>query len=87
MATPSYKGSGQPQSDSGFWSGLGSLFGGGGTPAYVGEGQPSSGSSGFFGSSTPSYKPAPSGRSDAASQRIAIVVPRELIPCELTDPQ
>ena len=33
MATPPYKGAGQPQADDGSWSGLGSWFGGG-TPAY-----------------------------------------------------
>ena len=96
MATPSYKGSSQPQADSSFWSGFGSWFGGGSTPAYVGEGQPSSASSGFLGSGTPAYKPAPSGRqsqsmtrSDPASPepRIAIVVPRDLFPCDVTDPQ
>ncbi len=88
MATPAYKGSGQPQADSGFLSGFGSWFGGGGTPAYVGEGQPSSASSGFLGSSTPAYKPAPSsGGTRAVDQRIAIVVPRQLFQCDVTDPQ
>jgi hypothetical protein len=74
MATPTYKGSGQPQVASGFLSGVGSWFGGGGTPAYAGEGQPSSASSGFLGSGTPIYK-----RSiDAALPQgpFAIVVPR-----------
>ncbi len=33
MATPQYKGAGQPQADNGSWSGLGSWFGGA-TPAY-----------------------------------------------------
>ncbi len=92
MATPTYKGSGQPQADSGFWSGFGSWFGGGSTPAYAGEGQPSSASSGFLGSGTPAYKSAASSGGtramDAASApRIAIVVPRDLFPCDVNDPQ
>ncbi len=91
MATPAYKGSGQPQADSGFLSGFGSWFGGGGTPAYLGEGQPSSASSGFLGSGTPAYKSVPrssDGRAlDSSAQHIAIVVPRQLFPCDVTDPQ
>jgi hypothetical protein len=83
MATPSYKGSNQPQADSSFWSGFGSWFGGGTTPAYAGEGQPSSASSRFLGSGTPAYKSVPSG--SGAPQRFAIVVPRDLIP--YGDPQ
>ncbi len=91
MATPAYKGSGQPQIDSGFLSGFGSWFGGDGTPAYAGEGQPSSASSGFLGSGTPAYKAADqSSRSiDAALPQgpFAIVVPRSLVPCDVTDTQ
>ena len=85
MATPIYNGSGQPQLDTGFWSGLGGWLGGGATPAYVGEGQPSSASSGFLGSGTPAYKSAPS--ASQTGSRIAIVVPRDLFPCDVTDPQ
>ena len=88
---PAYKGNGQPQTDSGFLSGFGSWFGGGGTPAYAGEGQTSSGSSGFFGSGTPAYKSVDqSSRSiDAALPQgpFAIVVPRGFVPCDVTDPQ
>ena len=97
MATPIYKGRGQPAGDNGFLSGLGSWFGGG-TPAYRGVGQPSSGSA--FGNGVPAYKPA-SATKDARSPdapssaaivsecpdpfgpgSVAIVVPRDLI-----DPQ
>lgn len=97
MATPSYKGTGQPQADSSFWSGLGSWFGGGSTPAYAGVGQPSSGSSGYLSSRTPAYTPVPSSGGSAAMGSIvpagfppgpfAIVVPRGLVPSDVLDPQ
>jgi len=91
MATPAYKGNGQPQVASGILSGVGSWFGGGGTPAYSGEGQPSSVSSGFLGSGTPAYKSADqSSRSvEAALPQgpFAIVVPRNLAPYADTDSQ
>ncbi len=91
MATPAYKGYGQPQVDSGFLSGFGSWFGSGGTPAYIGEGQPSSTSSGFFGSGTPAYKSADerSRSIDAAMPQgqFAIVVPRNFVPRDVIDPQ
>jgi hypothetical protein len=101
MATPSYKGPNQPAADDGgFWSGLSSWFGGGGTPAYQGEGQPSSSSSGFFGGATPAYKSAPSSSSGVSTSvrsldpslfpqgPFAIVVPRSFVPpCDVTDPQ
>ncbi len=79
MATPNYKGAGQPAADGGSW--LGSWLGG--TPAYKGtEKLPSSGSSG------PGYKAAPASSSDVSSADqidacgggpIAIVIPREVI--------
>ena len=81
MATPNYKGAGQPAADGGSW--LGSWLGG--TPAYKGTAKlPSSGNSG------PGYKaaPAPASSSDVMSAdqidacgpgSIAIVIPREVI--------
>jgi hypothetical protein len=97
MATPSYKGTGQPQADSSFWSGLGSWFGGGSTPAYAGVGQPSSGSSGYLSTRAPAYTPVPSSGQSPASAiapavfppgQFAIVIPRGLVPpCDVVDPQ
>ena len=55
MATPNYKGQGQPIASSGGW--LGSLLGTG-APAYAGVGQPTSKSSGYL-SGSPAYKAAP----------------------------
>ena len=97
MATPSYKGPNQPTADNGFWSGFGSVFGGG-APAYKGDGQPSSGASGFFGSVMPAYKSAPSSDGNASTRSMdpsmfpqgpfAIVVPRGFVPpCDDSDPQ
>jgi hypothetical protein len=86
MATPNYKGAGQPQADGGSW--LGSWLGG--TPAYKGAMKSTSNASGFS-SSGPAYKPAPApadssaltttaDQSDACGGRpIAIVIPREVI--------
>jgi hypothetical protein len=92
MATPTYKGPGQPAADNGgFLAGLGSWFGGS-TPVYAGKGQPSG--SGAYGGA-PSYKPAPAkstAASDAAAQgvtvidgeplgsdSVALVIPRDLV--------
>ena len=80
MATPNYKGAGQPSSSGGSW--LGSWFGG--TPAYK-----SANASGYAGAG-PAYKPAPATADSAdvssADQSdtcgggpIAIVIPREVI--------
>jgi hypothetical protein len=84
MATPNYKGNGQPVTAGGLFSGLGSLFGGS-TPAYAGGGQPSQGVS-VIGSATPAYKPAPSSTDaspsicdDGNSEQITVVIPRELL--------
>ena len=83
MATPNYKGRGQPAGDSAGW--LGSWLGG--TPSYQGAGTPASRSS-AFGGAAPAYKPAPStaappdGMTSAESAvcgPIAIVIPREVI--------
>src|SRR5688572_27469703 len=59
MATPIYRGAGQPIADiGGGWLGrLGSFFGGA-APAYSGDGQPSS-IVGALGRVTPAYMPAP----------------------------
>jgi hypothetical protein len=96
MATPTYKGRGQPAADNGFLSGLGSWFGGE-TPSYRGAGQPSGST---VGSATPAYRPAPAASSPSSTApgtaaavvspcpdpfgpgAVAIVVPRDLI-----DPQ
>ena len=90
MATPNYKGQGQPTANSGGW--LGSLMGGG-APAYGGVGQPASKTSGYLAGSVPAYKPAPvvstapassAATSDAdldvcEPQGFAIVIPRQMI--------
>jgi hypothetical protein len=91
MATPNYKGQGQPAANSGGW--LGSLMGGG-APAYGGVGQPASKTSGYLAGSAPAYKPAPAAStvpaaSSAATsdadpdvcepQGFAIVIPRQMI--------
>jgi hypothetical protein len=91
MATPNYKGQGQPGASSGGW--LGSLIGGG--PAYIGAGQPGSKSS-YAAGSSPSYKPAPvaapvptplapdsatseTDQNACGPAQFAIVIPRQLI--------
>ena len=85
MATPNYKGQGQPTANSGGW--LGSLMGGG-APAYGGVGQPASKTSGYLAGSAPAYKPAPAASTAATSdadpdvcepQGFAIVIPRQMI--------
>jgi hypothetical protein len=85
MATPNYKGQGQPTANSGGW--LGSLMGGG-APAYGGAGQPASKTSGYLAGSAPAYKPAPAASPAATSatdpdvcepQGFAIVIPRQMI--------
>ncbi len=86
MATPSYKGSGQPQSGNGLFDGFSSWFGT--TPTYAGDGQPSSTSSGYGGSGTPAYKSSSSGQSRAIDPSalpqgpFAIVIPRSFVPCD-----
>ena len=95
MATPSYKGSNQPELDNGFWSGFGSWLGGGATPAYAGDSQPSPSSTGILSSAPPGYKSPPSaaqaqviGPSGFPPGPFAIVVPRGLVPpCDGSDPQ
>ena len=95
MATPIYKGTGQPAATGGWLSGLGSWFGGP-APAYVSKGQ----SSGYLGGATPAYKPAPASTAGNAAttsanadddsdddddgecrepERITVLIPRELI--------
>ena len=60
MATPSYRGAGQPiAKSSGLLARLGSFFGSGGTPAYAGSGQPAPTSQGLLAVSAPAYAPAP----------------------------
>jgi hypothetical protein len=84
MATPNYKGPGQPSPDSGGW--LGTWLGG--TPAYQGVGQSTTKAS-AYGGGTPAYKPAPATATPAAVTSlvdasgygcgpIAIVIPREV---------
>ena len=88
MATPTYSGNGQPTANSGWLGGLGSWFGVQ-APAYAGAGQSATASSGYFSGTTPAYKQAPSSQSTASSQpeRITLVVPRELVPAGLIEPQ
>ena len=94
MATPNYKGAGQPSSSGGSW--LGTLVGG--TPAYKSVDKGASNAAGYTGAG-PAYKPAPAsapspdvtqGAASAVDQSadendvcgrgpIAIVIPRELI--------
>jgi len=84
MATPNYKGRGQPAGESSGW--LAQWLGE--TPSYQGGGQPSPGAAGF-GGTAPAYKPAPSSTvtndvtsNDGAAMppsQIAIVIPRQLI--------
>ena len=82
MATPAYKGKGQPAANSGWLSGFGSWFSVQ-APVYAGAGQSVAGSSGYLGGSTPAYKPAPSVSPDdtgaAGDERITLVIPRELL--------
>ena len=87
MATPNYKGAGQPSSSGGSW--LGQWLGG--TPAYKSADKRSNASS--YTGSGPAYKPAPdlSQSPDAVTTPnaelsdscgpgpIAIVIPREVI--------
>ena len=89
MATPNYKGAGQPSSNGGSW--LSSLVGG--TPAYKGVDKRTNASS--YTGSGPAYKPAPAAsqspdevtsavdgaeQSDACGPApIAIVIPRQMI--------
>lgn len=85
MATPNYKGAPVP-ANSGWLSGLGSLFAGQ-APAYAGQGQVTQ-SAGFFGSGAPAYKSAPTAAASATAdtaggcdepERITVLIPRELI--------
>jgi hypothetical protein len=88
MATPNYKGTGQPSPSGGSW--LGTLVGG--TPAYKGVDKAAPNAAGYMGSG-PAYKPAPASvispdanadpnadQSDVCGRGpIAIVIPREVI--------
>ncbi|MBV8758191.1 MAG: hypothetical protein JO257_12970 [Deltaproteobacteria bacterium] len=94
MATPNYKGAGQPSSSGGSW--LATLVGG--TPAYKSVDKGASHAAGYTGAG-PAYKPAPAAApSPAVTQTadpnaaqsaeqseaygcgpIAIVIPREVI--------
>ena len=85
MATPNYKGQGQPGSSSGGF--LGSLIGGS-APAYAGAGQPGSTTSKYFAGSAPAYKAAPASQDAEQSATdseaygpapFAIVIPRQVI--------
>ena len=78
MATPSYRGCGQPKVDTGFLSGLTSWFGVQ-TPAYLGEGQPVAGSSGYFGSSTPAYETGPAQVSSGGRAEITVLIPSDIV--------
>lgn len=78
MATPNYKGQGQPAATSGGW--LSGLFGA--TPAYAGAAQaPAVARPSMFGGSTPAYQaPAQSGSDpSSAPTQIAIVIPRQAL--------
>jgi hypothetical protein len=87
MATPTYNGNGQPTANSGWLGGLGSWFGVA-TPAYAGAAQPATSSSGYFSGTTPAYKQAPSSlNASKQPERITLVVPRELVPAGLIEPQ
>jgi hypothetical protein len=86
MATPTYNGNAQPP-NSGWLGGLGSWFGVS-TPAYAGNGQPAAASSGYFSGTTPVYKrPLTQRRSGAEPDRITLVVPRDMVPPGLIEPQ
>ena len=74
MATPTYKGSGQPTVNGGWLGGLGSWFGVT-APAYAGTGQASTGSTGYFSGTTPAYRQATAA---TVPDRITLVVPREM---------
>ena len=90
MATPIYKGAGQPATAGGWLSGLASWFSGP-APTYVGKGQTAQASTGYLGSTTPAYKPAPASTdgtpptpsADAGQEgeRFTVLIPisRELI--------
>ena len=86
MATPAYKGDGQPTANSGWLGGLGSWFGVQ-APAYAGAGQTATSSSGYFSGTTPAYEQASSQPASQAPERITLVVPRELVPAGLIEPQ
>jgi hypothetical protein len=78
MATPSYRGVGQPIAQStGVPSRLGSYFGTGGTPAYAGSGQPASTSQGLLAVSTPGYASAPVREPIAETPVLQTVAPCE----------
>jgi hypothetical protein len=89
MATPIYKGAGQPVTAGGWLSGLASWFGRP-APVYAGN-QTAQGSTGLLGSAVPAYKPAPtsndgsvtapSASTDSAREpaQITVIFPRELI--------
>jgi hypothetical protein len=95
MATPIYKGTGQPAAAGGWLSGLASWFGSP-APSYLGTGQAAQGSTGFLGGATPAYKPAPTTDESAIApsaasgdyrepERITVLIPRD--PRELFEPR
>lgn len=67
MATPTYKGRGQPAGGSGLFGDFGARLFGVTTPSYAGPGQPSASSSGYLGGTAPAYKPAPAPTSNPVS--------------------
>ncbi|HEY4243683.1 MAG TPA: hypothetical protein VGM88_27915 [Kofleriaceae bacterium] len=94
MATPNYKGTGQPSSTGGSW--LGTLVGG--TPAYKSVDKGASNAAAGYTGAGPAYKPAPASvpspdvtqsaapavdpsadESMCGRDAIAIVIPREVI--------
>jgi hypothetical protein len=92
MATPPYKGAGQPPTaDDSFWSGLGSWFGGG-TPAY----KPAPATNVNTSANTSTSKnanttvdPAAIARAiDPSSLPVVVLVPRSAsAQCDVSDPQ
>jgi len=84
MATPPYRGQGQPPADyGGSWFGRLASFFGGGTPRYSGSGQPAAGGSGYPGGSGVPYKPAPT---DQPKECVAAPCETEAMTCPI-DPE
>ena len=94
MATPPYKGAGQPpQADDGFWAGLGSWFGGG-TPAYKSAPPKTANTDTSTNTIASAVSPNPSAVAQAIDTAglspgpFVVVVPRGVVaPCDLSDPQ
>lgn len=82
MATPNYKGQGQPRAVNagGLFGSLGSMFGTS-TPSYKGGGQPSPSSASVFGTATPIYKVTATATDDSAAAAAAACVP-SIIPID-----